>query len=229
MKFKSQLITQASGSIGGVTASRNKGGMYLRARAIPVNPGSEFQTAVRGYLSQLTALWSNTLTDAQRLAWANYAEHTPVVDSLGDSRVIPGLAMYVRSNVPRLQAGLARVDDGPTTFGLGDFTQPGITSITASTGVMIVTFEDTDEWLDETGSAMLVLTSRGQGPAINYFKGPFRYAGSILGDDTTPLASPQNITIAFTVAADQQVFSQFRVSRADGRLSAPLVLPKTSV
>jgi len=94
---------------------------------------------------------------------------------------------------------------------------------------MIVTFEDTDEWLDETGSAMLVLTSRGQGPAINYFKGPFRYAGSILGDDTTPLTSPQNITIAFTVAADQQVFSQFRVSRADGRLSAPLVLPKTSV
>jgi len=229
MKFKSQLITQASGSVGGLTFSRNGGGMYCRARAVPTNPGSAFQTAVRGYLAQLTAAWSTILTQVQRDAWANYAANTPIVDRLGESKPIPSLAQYVRSNVPRLQAGLSRVDDGPTTFGLGDFTQPAITSVTGSSSVMIVTFEDTDDWLDETGSAMLILTSRGQGPAIGYFKGPFRYAGAILGDDTTPLTSPQNVTVAFKVAAGQQVFSQFRVSRADGRLSASIVLPKTVV
>jgi len=229
MKFKSQLITQASGSIGGVTFSRNKGGMYCRARAVPTNPGSAFQTAVRGYLAQLTSAWSSILSQAQRDAWANYAANTPIVDRLGESKPIPPLAQYVRSNVPRLQAGLPRVDDGPTTFGLGDFTVPGITSITASTDVMIVTFEDTDVWLDEDDSAMLVLTSRGQGPAIDYFKGPFRYAGALLGDAATPLTSPQNVTIAFKVAASQKVFTQFRVTRADGRLSAAIVLPKTAV
>ncbi|KKM06452.1 hypothetical protein LCGC14_1743870, partial [marine sediment metagenome] len=47
MLFKSGLITQGSGSIGGLTASHNRGGMYFRARTIPTNPATSFQTVVR--------------------------------------------------------------------------------------------------------------------------------------------------------------------------------------
>lgn len=228
MKFKSSLLTQASGSIGGLTASRNKGGMYLRARATPTNPSSSFQQAVRAYMAALTSLWVDTLTAAQREAWKIYADAVPLIDSLGEPRAIPPLAHYVRSNVPRLQAGLARVDDAPTVFDLSPFSLPGITSITASTGIAIVTFSSSDAWASEVGSALLVLGSRGMNPTINYFKGPFRYAGKVAGAGTPP-TSPQNITMPFGLAADQVAFLQFSVSRADGRLSTPVVLGKTSI
>lgn len=228
MKFKSALVTQASGSVGGLTASRNKGGMYLRARAMPTNPGTSFQTAVRALMAQLTAIWSNTLTSAQRAAWTEYALQTPILNALGEAKPIAGLPMYVRCNVPRLQAGLPRVDDGPTTFGLPDFALPGITSITASTGVMIVTFETGETWTTAADGGLLILSSRGQGEAINYFKGPYRFAKVIEGAATPP-TSPQNVTLPFTVAAGQRVFNQFRVSLPDGRLSYAAVVSKSAV
>jgi hypothetical protein len=228
VKFKSALVTQGSGSVGGLTLSHNKGGMYFRSRALPTNPGTVYQTAVRAIMAQLTALWANTLTSAQRAAWSDYALNTPIINKLGEAKPIPGLAMYVRCNVPRIQAGLTRVDDGPTTFGLPDLTPPGITSITAATGVMVVTFEPTDAWAAAADGGLLILTSRGQGPGINYFKGPYRYAGKIEGA-TTPPTSPQNINVAFTVAAGQQVFVQMRVTTADGRLSYALSRVKSAV
>lgn len=204
-----------------MTFSRNKGGMYIRTRALPTNPNTTQQQVVRALMGQLTNVWINTLDDAQRAAWANYALNTPILNRIGEAKPIPALAMYVRCNIPRLQAGLARVDDAPIVFGVGDFTLPGVTSITAATGVMIVTFDAGDEWPGEDGAAMLVLASRAQGVSINYFKGPYRFADALEGA-VVPLASPQNVTLPFAVAVGQLTFLQFRVTRADGRLSYPV-------
>ena len=110
MLFKSALITQASGSIGGMTASRNKGGAYFRARALPTNPNTPEQQAVRGYLGTLANLWTNVLTPANRVLWDFYAFNVPVINAVGDSIQLTGQQMYIRANVPRLQAGLPRVD-----------------------------------------------------------------------------------------------------------------------
>ena len=41
MLFKSAAFTQASGSVGGLTFAHNRGGMYTRARSIPVNPKTQ--------------------------------------------------------------------------------------------------------------------------------------------------------------------------------------------
>lgn len=219
MKFKSQVLTQASGSIGGVTYSHNKGGMYQRARSTPTNPGSTFQSAIRGFVSALTGLWNNTLTTAERAGWIIYADQVPLVDRLGEQMQVTGLNMYVRSNVPRLQAGLARVDTPPTTFNLGTFTNPSF-AVDAATDDVDVSFTATDAWANETGGAMLILASRPQNPSINYFKGPYRLAGSILGDTTTPPTSPATIVLPFPVVVGQKVFFQARTTLADGRLAA---------
>ena len=225
MKIKSQLITQASGSIGGLTASRNKGGMYFRARAIPTNPNTVYQQAIRSLVAQLTSAWTNVLNDAQRLLWTWYAEQVPLIDTLGEPRNIPPLSHYVRSNVPRLQAGLARVDDGPTVYNLGEYTAPAISDVDSGDSNSDVTFDNGDDWAGEVGSSMLILFSRGMNPSINYFKGPFRYAGKINGA-LTPPTSPATITLPFAVETGQKVFMQARVSRADGRLSTATVLSK---
>ena len=69
MKFKSALVTQASGSVGGMTFSRNRYGMYTRAKGLPVNPNSEFQQAVRQIFSGLSSAWNGVLTSGQRSGW----------------------------------------------------------------------------------------------------------------------------------------------------------------
>lgn len=221
MKFKGTIGDQFSGSIGGLTAAHNRGGYYFRQRVIPVNPSSIFQQAVRGFVSELTSRWGTTLSASQRESWEIYSENVPISDTLGDPRKIGGLPQYIRSNVPRLQAGLSRIDDAPAIFDQGILTPPGITSITGSTGIAVVTFNNADTWAVTTGGALLCFASRGVNPSVNFFKGPFRFAGTVLGNTTTPPTSPQNITMPFTLAANQRVFMQFRGTASDGRLTPP--------
>lgn len=221
MKFKSQVYTEASGSVGGLTYSHNRGGMYTRGRTIPTNPNSPQQQAVRGFVATLTSTWLNVLTAAERTQWDAYAAQVPLLDRLGEPRNVGGLAMYVRSNVPRLQAGLARVDPGAFPFNLGEFTNPSFGNCLAATDVFDVTFDNSDDWANENGAAMTVLASRPQNPSINYFKGPYRYAGLIAGDAITPPTSPATITLPFGVEIGQRIFVMIRVTRVDGRLALP--------
>jgi hypothetical protein len=221
VKFKSQIITQASGSIGGTTFSHNRGGMYMRSRATPTNPNSPQQQAVRSAVASLVSAWNNVLTAPQRAVWDAYAENTPVLNKLGEPINVGGLAMYIRANVPALQAGLARNDDGPTIFNTGEYTEPVIGTISEAGQTMSLAFTEADDWVSEDGAAMLVLASRGQNASINYFKGPYRYAGKVEGDSGAPPATPASIDLPFAVVEGQKVFFQVRVIRADGRLSAP--------
>ena len=218
MLVKSALITQFSGSIGGLTGSHNRGGQYFRARTIPTNPGTPFQNAVRQFVADLVNLWNNTLTQAERDAWDNYAVNVPFVNRLGDQTFLSGLNQYVRSNVPRLQAALARIDDAPIVFNTGDFTQTTFVP-TAAADTLGLGFTDTDAWANEDDAAMLLYGARPRNPTINFFKGPYRFADLVAGDAITPPTSPASITSPFPLAADQKAFAYVRVTRADGRLS----------
>lgn len=219
MKYKSALMTAASGSVGGLVASHNRGGLYFRARTIPVNTNTEEQAAVRNFMAQCAAAWGDVLTDAQRLAWATYADFVLMPDAMGDPRKVPPMGHFCRSNVPRLQAGLARIDAAPTEYFLPSFTAPTF-AVDASDGEVDVTFTNTDAWAGEVGGGMLVYASRPQSPTINYFRGPYRFAGLIAGA-VSPPTSPATIVLPFPVVADQKVFFQIRVVRADGRVSSP--------
>lgn len=220
MKFKSALVTQASGSIGGATFAHNRGGLYIRARSIPVNTNTSFQQTVRNLMSQLTSRWVNTLTDTQRASWSAYAELTPITDSLGEPRTIPPLAMYVRSNIARAQAGQTIIDDGPTIFGLPTLSAVSAT-FDATADEMDLTFVNTDTWANDDAGALAVFASRPQNPTINYFAGPYRLAGVVQGDGATPPTSPATIALPFPVAAGNKVFVQVRALDPDGRVSSP--------
>lgn len=117
MKFKSQLVTQVSGSVGGATGARNRGGMYLRARGIPANGNTPGQQSTKIAFQQATKSWRELLTAAQRAAWKAYAEDTPVLDSLGDSRVLSGSQAYNKANNLRISRGDGAIQDAPTTGG----------------------------------------------------------------------------------------------------------------
>ena len=219
MKYKGTLITQGSGSLAGATFSHNKGGQYIRQRTIPVNPNTTLQQAVRSIFATLSIAWVQTLTAAQRVLWKTYADNVPLINVLGDSIFITELAMYSRSNVPRLQAALTRVDDGPTTFSLAQMTNPSATAA-AATDLLSVTFTNTDAWATAVGGAMLVYISKPQNPTINFFKGPYQFAGKIAGA-VVPPTSPQTIALPQPIVAGQKVFFRIEATEVDGRLSLP--------
>ena len=225
MKFKSQVYTQASGSIGGITYSHNQGGMYTRARATPTNRNSSQQQVVRAAIAQLTSFWLNTLTPTQRAGWATYAQNVVVLDRLGESRYITALNHFCRSNVPRIQAAGGIVGDAPTTFNLGDVTPPTIEVLSGGLTANVA-FTNTDDWASEANSLLLIHFSRQQNPSINYFKGPYRYTAKVAGNSTPP-TSPYVATLPFPVATGNQLFAKISVSRVDGRLSLPFLLADT--
>lgn len=95
---------QRSGSVGNTVYSRNKGGSYVRTRAIPTNPNTARQQTVRTQFQSLSSNWS-TLTVAQRALWEAYAEAHPVPNRLGQMIVLSGLAMFLRLNFNILDWG----------------------------------------------------------------------------------------------------------------------------
>jgi hypothetical protein len=174
---------------------------------------------VRAIFAQLTGFWRDALTATQRTAWDTYAGNVAMTDALGDTIFITGFNHYIRSNVPRLQAGLGRIDDGPTVFDLGSFT-PVTASRLSGTDIINVAFDNTDGWAVEDFASLLVFASRSQSETINFFKGPYRFAGDVNGNATTPPTSPATPLSPFTLVEGNKTFMRFRVSRADGRLSS---------
>lgn len=219
MKFKSMVYSQASGSIGGVTYSHNTGGMYTRARAIPTNPNTSQQQAMRNFMGQLTTRWQSTLTALQRTGWDTFATNVLLPDTLGEPRKVPAMAWYLKANSLRLQAGVAVIDAAPTIFDLATLTIP-VPTVTAAGTTVSVAYTNTDAWAGEAGGYLLVYASRAQNSTINSFKGPYRYAAKVTGAATPP-TSPAVITLPFVTGptGSKQMF-KFVAVRADGRPSA---------
>ena len=106
------LVPPQSGSMQGVTASRNRFGQYLRSRAIPVNPSSTAQGLVRTRLSPNSESW-RALTAVQRAGWAGLGASMVRSDSLGQSYTLQGNQAYCSVNNNRMLCGLAAVSDAP--------------------------------------------------------------------------------------------------------------------
>jgi hypothetical protein len=214
-------VAQISGSIAGTVFSRNRYGSYARNRTVPVNPNTPLQQKVRSAIALLSNQWFNSITAAQRQAWATYADNVTVSNRLGDAINLTGFNQYVRSNTALVNADLTEVDDAPTDFTLAEQDPTLAVAISEATQQASITFDANLPWVDETGGHMIVSISRPQNATINFFKGPYNVAGTIDGDGTTPPTSPGTISVPFPVVAGQKVFVQCRIVRADGRLSEP--------
>lgn len=219
MLFKSALLTTGSGKIKGIVASHNRGGQYFRGLTIPTNPNTAQQQVVRDALKSLVGFWQNTLTAVQRTTWQTYADNVPVRNALGDAINLTGQNMYIRSNVSRQQASLPRIDAAPVTYDLGSFTAPTLT-LQSGTNAGTLTWTGTDAWTaGGTNSCLLVYQSRQQARSINFFAGPYQFAGKVSGTSGTA-----SLTMPFTNAnSSTQTFFKVTLSQADGRLSSPFL------
>lgn len=224
MLFKPILGTDLSGKLGGIVASHNAGGVYFRAATIPTNPNTPFQQVVRTAVAALTAAWNDALPQIQRDAWDLYADNVKLTNRIGEQINVSGLAMYVRSNVPRLQTGIVRQDVAPAKFNLGAFGQADAGGATQAGQTVNIDFGDEATpslWINIADSFMLVYVSRPQNAGINFFKGPYRFAALVEGDPVPP-ATPLVVTAPFPFIEGQRLFTRCVVTYADGRLTTDI-------
>jgi hypothetical protein len=207
------LDVPQSGSINYRTASRNRNGQYLRARAIPVQPRTTAQLAVRGYLS-LNAQTFGSLTKVQQAAWATYADLHPRTDALGQSSPMTAAQAYGSvNNVLRLQ-GLTTVATPPTA---PDFTAfvPGTLSSTA----LSITLTG---YIRPATGQIAIYATRPVGNGRN-FMGQKTFIQFTSGAGTTALNLAPAIAARFGTLSVGQVLQITQVPVVGGILGAPQV------
>lgn len=225
MKFLSQVYTAVSGSVGGLTYSHNRSGMYTRARATPVNPATTRQSAVRNAMAAMVIYWHNTLTAPERAAWDTYASNTPLTDPLGQQQTVTGQNMFLRANVLRSWQGLGIIDAAPVDFDLG---QPvvSVTSVAVAAGDITWTFTTGGAGTSDTGDKYLYI-GVAQNAGRSFFNGPYQLCGrkntaagvtaievvQTLADDTDWLA-------AYQPSVGDLLPIKIRYAYDDGRVSA---------
>jgi len=175
---------------------------------------------------------SNTLTAAQRTAWATYAGNVPRTDRIGQTIQLTGQQWYIASNTPRQQArnsGLTAgasvplAPDAPTTYNRGE-TVVGATTLTEATSTLTLTALLSAAASDDGDGLLFV------GPPLNagrtYFKGPYQLAGAVAVAASATTAAFVLDQTDGTEWASEHVFSAgdrlpFRVVMVydDGRIS----------
>lgn len=208
------LDAPSSGSQAGTTRSHNRFGQYARTRAIPVNPRSTQQGAVRARLSANSAAW-RSLTGAQRAGWSDLASSMNRSDALGQSYSLTGFLAYVSVNNNNEAAGNASVADAPALV-----TPPAL--LTAVITLTSVAFSIAYTVTPLAAGARLFTYVSPQRSAGRNFENDFR----LLAVSAAAAASPANVLAAYTAkwgvpVVTNRIFMSLRVYLG-GFLSGPL-------
>jgi hypothetical protein len=216
----SSIVSDARGSLGGVTISRNRYGAYARARTTPVNPQSARQSAIRAIIADVGSRWLSVITAVQRAAWIVFANSVPATNKLGETIHLSGYNQFVKSNVAANNAGLPDIAAAPIIFTLPGEDPDFTASVDAGTGKISIVFDDARDWVDEDNGALIVEMGSPQNASREFFDGPYRHAGIIQGDSVTPPTTPDaTLDVPFAVGDGQKVWIRAKILREDGRLS----------
>lgn len=219
--FKSASMTSASGSVGGMTYSHNRSGMYMRARRIPVNPSSVPQQEIRALFSDASSAFKS-LTPAEQLAWKDYAAGTPRVNALGDTIILTAQQMFVAVNTLGTQLGFPTFTGPPPS--------PGIANL--GPDLVVAVTEGTPDTLDVTGIATSLFRKVGakigvyvgvpQSNGRAFYKGPYTLNSTQTG--ATGTATSLTIPLTGVIAEGGTVQIPIRLAGidGDGRISTVL-------
>ena len=208
---------QRSGKQGGIVWSHNASGPYVRNRAIPTNPNTSRQVAVRNAVRALSIHWNITLTQVQRDAWDVYAANVSWLNRLGQSITLNGLNHFIRSNTPLVVSGIARVDAAPVIFDIAVAEASLTATASEATQNLTIDGDAAADWIGEAGAWQFYYMGLPQNASRKFFKGPYRLITAVPGAGPPPF--PVVIAAAFPFAADQRIWIRSRVARGDGRLS----------
>ena len=184
-----------SGSVGTWTFAHNRGGAYVRNRTSPDKWTSTPALDAKGRLSQLSTAWSTKPIGA-RLQWAGWAQGHPIVDTLGEKRILTGHQAYIQVNVREMIAGTTILDSPPS--GGPPLTIP---SLALYTDIGAGDFQLNWAGVLDTAEHVWLTACYSESIAINYIKNLVKFVAvspaaqttgwDIQGACTTRLGAPQ--------------------------------------
>lgn len=174
-------VAAVSGSIGGTVYSRNRGGAYLRNRAIPTNPDTSFQQIQRSILATNSQDFAD-LTDVQREAWRQWAIQNPITNALGNSITMSGHQAFVKLN--------SRLDTiGETTIVAPPIVNapPGLESMILSADIGTGTFDLTFTASPlGAGQELFIFAAVTNSAAIRYVRNLLKFVGVSAAAQASP-------------------------------------------
>jgi hypothetical protein len=223
MKVLAGLVTQGTGSIGGMTMSKNKQGYYLRARTVPSNPKTEKQHAIRATFSQLSAYWASLALSNQN-SWNLYAKNVKVILNNGETKILSGFNWFLATNQLRLQAGLEIQDQASDLFTLAQ--PPAVADVFYSDMANLqLKFNLLDAPADpDTGDVVLVQVGRPKTLGTLYFSGPWQNVATV---DSALAGSYVDLNFAeisiYEATSNNNQWIRLVRIMPDGRYSTPVV------
>lgn len=125
MKYIGLLSSAASGKLGGIVASHNRGGSYFRHHAIPTQPRTASQRSVRNQLAAFSSAFKG-LTATQIAGWNALGATVTLKSKLGTTYHPTGQQLFVSCNKHLAAIGIATVlGTAPTIPSI-----PGISTFT---------------------------------------------------------------------------------------------------
>lgn len=209
--------TQKSGKQGGVVFSHNKGGPYVRNRAIPVNPNTDRQAAVRNAVRNLSIFWETELSQALRDGWDVYGANVNWLNRLGQSIKLTGLNHFVRCNVQRVISTIARIDQAPAIQDIGDAEDQLACTASEATQDLTINGNGAAPWLVEALGWQYYYLGIPQNASRKFFGGPYRFVTAVPGAGPPPF--PVVIASPWPFQEGQRIWLRSRIQRGDGRLS----------
>ena len=176
--------SEARGKLGGLVYNTWRGISYVKAKATPGNQGTPRRLAVRALAKQCTTRWQS-ITNAQRALWNDYAAGHTDIDWTGNPKRLSGYNWFIRTNVRLLDIGLSIIDTPPTRSNMWPALSPAASQTNVSleiTWSLPPSTPDTDLQVDVWTTKS---QSAGRQPKIEDAK-HLAYEPSESGSYTTP-------------------------------------------
>jgi hypothetical protein len=212
-------VGSISGSIAGTTYSHNKGGPYMRRRAIPTTSTTAAAMAAKNRMSAGSQAWQD-LTAGQRLAWKEWALENPTINALGQSITLSGHMAFVGNYTRMTLAGETPLTAPPIEAG-----PTPLTSITLSGDIGLGNFDVAFTATPLAANDMLWLVAAVSNSAgVNYVENIKRFIGVTAAAQASPYDYQTEIEAVFgTLVVGQIVHLYAHVfDDASGLLSSPL-------
>ena len=219
-------IGQASGRLGSSVYSHNRGGAYIRNGSIPVTSTTPAALAAKARLTTVSQNWQ-TLTEAERLAWDQFALQNPRNDRLRQTVTLTGHAAYVSLQTRRLLAAqgfLASPPIDPAPNGL--LTLTGTFDIGA--GAFAIAYTATPLG---AGVQLWLRAAVYESQGINYVQNLLRFVGRSASAQASPFDSQTLIEAVFgALTVGQRVTIMVSTyDTATGLLSSPMRVDGTVI
>jgi len=214
------MTSGIKGSIGGTTFAKTRYGFIAKSKSQPVNPSSNEQATVRGWMTEAVANWKTLLTATEISSWIHGATlHKR--SHIGIGFELSGINLYVACYVALKKAGETPPTECTVFEGAPEIIIPTISDVVLDGKKEITAWTGTI-----TTQRLIVYASNGVSIGINYKSVPFVFSDVV---DST-FIGPDLIDVLYPASTvPYNIFFGYRVVDTRGAISGLITQPDTGV